>query len=158
RAARGGRPHRGQPRGRGRGDPVAPHHRAGAGMSEPSCQECGTVLAGSGCVEGLCSGCLLLTALRDTETASDATQTRPATPRRDAREEAVPERPTGRRPSTLEPMGLGIAAPHWTMPAELLRQAARRLALAAFGVALGFAGSIIVNNLVAALGWIHHSH
>ncbi|HEY7513869.1 MAG TPA: serine/threonine-protein kinase, partial [Vicinamibacteria bacterium] len=36
--------------------------------------------------------------------------------------------------------------------------AARRLAVAAFGFALGFAGSIIVNNLVAAAGWLQHSH
>jgi serine/threonine-protein kinase len=39
------------------------------------------------------------------------------------------------------------------MPAELLRQAARRLRLAAIGVALFFAGSILLNNLVEALGW-----
>jgi eukaryotic-like serine/threonine-protein kinase len=44
------------------------------------------------------------------------------------------------------------------MPAELLRQAARRLAVAAFGVAIGFAVSIIWNNFVAAAGWFQHSH
>jgi serine/threonine-protein kinase len=44
------------------------------------------------------------------------------------------------------------------MPAELLRQAARRLAIAAFGVALYFAGSIVLNNLIVAAGWYSFAH
>ncbi len=44
------------------------------------------------------------------------------------------------------------------MPAELLRQAARRLAIAAFGVALFCAGSVIVNNLVMVAGWYSFAH
>jgi eukaryotic-like serine/threonine-protein kinase len=127
-------------------------------MSDPACHTCGTVLAGSGSVEGLCSGCLLLVALRDPETGADAAAPSAPTPGSSARREPSMVSSSGRRPSTLEPMGLGIAAPHWTMPADLLRQAARRLAVAAFGFALTFAGSIIANNLVAALGWVHHSH
>jgi eukaryotic-like serine/threonine-protein kinase len=115
-------------------------------MSEQSCPECGTVLSGSGIVEGLCSGCLFLTALRDPASGPAEPEVRPA-PRK--------ERP---RERTLEPMGSGVAAPHWTMPADLLRQAARRLAVAALVVALGFAVSIIMNNLVAAAGWFQHSH
>jgi len=41
----------------------------------------------------------------------------------------------------------------WAMPAELLRQASRRLRIAAIGVGLAFAVSILVNNLLEALGW-----
>ena len=44
-------------------------------------------------------------------------------------------------------------APAWAMPAELLRQAARRLRLAAAGVVLAFAVSIVLNNLIEASGW-----
>jgi serine/threonine-protein kinase len=100
---------------------------------------------GSGSVEGLCSGCLLLAGLRDPEPEAAEPDARP---------------PSGARARqrTLEPLGSGVAAPHWTMPADLLRQAARRLAVAAFGIALGFATSIILNNLVAAAGWFQHSH
>jgi serine/threonine-protein kinase len=97
-------------------------------------------------VDGLCSGCLLLTGLREPDSEAAEPKARPGPPGARARER------------TLEPMGSGVAVPHWTMPAELLRQAARRLAVAAFGFALGFAGSIIVNNLVAAAGWLQHSH
>jgi serine/threonine-protein kinase len=39
------------------------------------------------------------------------------------------------------------------MPAELLRQAARRLRLAAAGVVLSLAVSIVLNNLIEASGW-----
>jgi eukaryotic-like serine/threonine-protein kinase len=123
-------------------------------MSEKSCHECGTVLTGSGIVEGLCSGCLLLSGLRDP--ASEA-----AEGAQKVSGDAIADREAGRaasRPRTIEPMGSGIAAPHWTMPADLLRQAARRLAVAAFGLALAFAVVIIVNNLIAAAGWFQHSH
>ncbi len=127
-------------------------------MSEPSCQQCGTVLTGSGCVEGLCSGCLLLVALREPSAeppeSGAATATRP--PRTDHGTRESNRETSG--PRMLSPLASGVAAPAWTMPAELLRQAARRLALAAFAFALGLAVSIIVNNLVAALSWSHHSH
>jgi serine/threonine-protein kinase len=44
------------------------------------------------------------------------------------------------------------------MPAELLRQAARRLRVAAFGIGLIFASSILLNNLWEAVGWYSFSH
>jgi serine/threonine-protein kinase len=44
------------------------------------------------------------------------------------------------------------------MPAELLRQASRRLVIAGFGMALIFAVSIILNNLWVAAGWYDFSH
>ncbi len=120
---------------------MAPHDRARFGMSDNHrCQECGTVLSGSGSVEGLCTGCLLLLGLSDPSA-----------------EPSEPKDEAG-GPRTLEPLGAGVAAPHWAMPAELLRQAARRLALAAFGVALAFAIGIILNNLVAAAGWYAFPH
>jgi serine/threonine-protein kinase len=92
---------------------------------------CGTALVGSGSVEGLCACCLLSLALK----------------------EAVPTPKPTAGPRTLEPLGTGVAAPLWAMPAELLRQAARRLALASFGMALAFAVSIVLTNLVQALGF-----
>ena len=54
---------------------------------------------------------------------------------------------------TLSPIGTGVVAPVWAMPADLLRQAARRLRLAAAGVVLSLAASIVLNNLVEASGW-----
>ena len=55
-------------------------------------------------------------------------------------------------------MGTGPVAPTWAMPVELLRQASRRLRLAAVGVGLFFAGSILVNNLVEVVGWYSFAH
>ncbi len=103
------------------------------------CPECGTVASGSGSVEGLCSACLLGLGL-------------------DAEAKPSPRGNEAERPRTLEPLGAGVAAPHWAMPAELLRQAARRLALAAIGVALAFAVAIVLNNLVSSSGWYAFSH
>jgi eukaryotic-like serine/threonine-protein kinase len=125
-------------------------------MSQPSCQQCGTVLVGSGCVDGLCSGCLLLIVLRDPglEPSADDTPVQPPRPNVPPRNTPRPAPP----PRNITPIASGVAAPTWTMPAELLRQAARRLAVAAIGMALVFAGSIIVNNFVAVLGLFHHSH
>jgi len=113
-----------------------------------SCPHCGTSLVGASAVDDLCSACLLTLGLADERHGAGATSV--ATP-------ASPARPgaTASRPGTLAPVGTGISAPAWAMPAELLRQAARRLRLAAIGVALFFAGSIILNNLVEGLGWHH---
>jgi serine/threonine-protein kinase len=44
------------------------------------------------------------------------------------------------------------------MPAELVRQAARRLRLAAWGLGLFFAGGILFNNLIEAAGWYSFSN
>jgi serine/threonine-protein kinase len=44
------------------------------------------------------------------------------------------------------------------MPAELVRQAARRLRLAAWGLGLFFAGGIVFNNLIEAAGWYSFSN
>ena len=99
-----------------------------------TCPVCGTALTGAAAVEGLCAVCLLSGALSQdgiaTEVRSD--------PAAAARE---------RRPGpTLTPVGTGIVTPAWAMPAELLRQAAQRLRLAAIGVALFFASP-------AMIGW-----
>lgn len=58
----------------------------------------------------------------------------------------------------LRPAGTATVAPGWAVPAELMRQASRRLALAAFGVALAFAFSIVLNNFVDAIGWQAFAH
>jgi serine/threonine-protein kinase len=110
------------------------------------CPQCGTLLAGAATVEDLCSACLLALAL-----SQDAIPTEAA---------ALPEGGTGTRPEsrpggrprTLSPIGTGVVAPAWAMPAELLRQAAQRLRLAAVGMALAFAVAIVVNNLIEVAG------
>jgi serine/threonine-protein kinase len=61
------------------------------------------------------------------------------------------------RQRTLTPVDTGVVAPAWAMPAELLRQAARRLRLAALGLGLFFAGAIVANNLIEAMGWYSFS-
>ncbi len=107
------------------------------------CSECGTVLAGTGVVEGLCSGCLLSLGLQGAgEEPAEA----------GAKGEPAPVR------GALHPAGSSVAAPAWAMPAELMRQAARRLGLAAFGVGLAFAITIAVTNVIEALGWYNFSH
>lgn len=112
-------------------------------MASPAvktCPHCGTSLAGASAVEGLCSACLLSLALADG---------------RDEAPAAAPPRPGGppARPREIHPASAGIVAPAWAMPAELLRQASQRLRLAAVGIMLFFAGSILANNLMEALGW-----
>src|SRR5262245_1532113 len=127
-------------------------------MSAERCSECQAILAGSRSVEGLCSACLLTLALRGV--SDDVADTREDPLPRAGRAESPSPSPAGRTGSrrTLEPLGSGFAAPFWAMPAELLRQAARRLALASFGVAVCFAVGIILNNLVTALGWYTFAH
>jgi serine/threonine-protein kinase len=101
-------------------------------------------------VEGLCSACLLSLGLpREEEATADA----PAFGR-DA--PAVGGR--AGRPRTLSPADTGVVAPAWAMPAELLRQAARRLRLAALGLGLFCAVSIVLNNLIEAVGWHSYSN
>jgi len=108
-----------------------------------ACPQCGAVLSGAGAVEDLCSACLLSLALSEDAVATAAAS-------------AATSRPAGTHPAgpgrQLSPIGTGVVAPAWAMPAELLRQAARRLRLAAVGVALGFAVSIVINNLNEASG------
>jgi serine/threonine-protein kinase len=112
-----------------------------------ACSRCGASLLGSSAVEGLCSACLLSLGL------GDDTRETPVTPAASTHAD-----PRVSRPTTLSPVGTGIAAPAWAMPAELLRQSARRLRLASIGVALFFAGSILLNNLIEALGWHTFAH
>jgi serine/threonine protein kinase len=122
-------------------------------VSDPTrCPECGVPTAGTGSVDGLCSSCLLRLGLGGAgeERATRLPESEKATP------PVGSPLPGGRE--TLHPLGTGALAPLWAMPAELLRQAARRLALAAFGVGLVCAVSIIVNNLLAAVGWYNFSH
>jgi serine/threonine-protein kinase len=102
-------------------------------------------LSGAAAVEDLCSACLLSLALSQEAIPTEA-QSDPA------RETAGRGARPGRRPRTLSPIGTGVVAPSWAMPAELLRHAARRLRVAAAGMALAFAFSIVVNNLNEALG------
>jgi serine/threonine-protein kinase len=109
-------------------------------------------LAGAAAVEDICSACLLSLALSQDAIPTEALAGDPprAASGRGAR--------TGRPGRTLSPIGTGVVAPAWAMPAELLRQAARRLRLAAFGVALGFAVSIALNNLIEVSGWHVFTH
>jgi len=123
------------------------------GSASPrTCPQCGTVLAGAAAVEDVCSACLLSLALSQdaipTEVRSDP---QPGAAGRRGAFSSAPAR-------TLSPIGTGVVAPAWAMPAELLRQAARRLRLAAVGVALAFAVSIVLNNLIEASGWHTFSH
>jgi serine/threonine-protein kinase len=101
-------------------------------------------------VEGLCSACLLSLALSEEGGATEATPL----PRPTA--EAVGAR-VGRQ-RTLSPVATGVVAPAWAMPAELLRQAARRLRLAALGLGLACAVGIVLNNLIEAVGWYSFSN
>lgn len=96
-------------------------------------------------MEGLCSACLLTLGLRGAgeEPEPDAATRTPG------RERARGE---------LRPLGAGSLAPLLAMPVELLRQAARRLRVAAFGVGLAFPVTIVLNNLVEGLGWYHFGH
>jgi serine/threonine-protein kinase len=115
-----------------------------------SCPQCGTALSGAAAVEGLCTSCLLSAALSQEAVPTEVRGT----------PDPAASRPRGpRRPGpTLTPIGTGIVAPAWAMPAELLRQAAQRLRLAAIGVALFFAGAIVVVNLIEASGLHTPSH
>jgi serine/threonine-protein kinase len=58
----------------------------------------------------------------------------------------------------LSPIGSGVVAPAWAMPADLLRQASRRLQLASLGLGLTFAAAIVLNNVVEAVGWYDFSN
>jgi serine/threonine protein kinase len=107
---------------------------------EKICPQCGTHLAGASSVEGLCSACLLSIALEEGPEATPSPG-----PWAGAR--------LSSRPRELHPADSGIVPPTWAMPAELLRQAASRLRLAAVGLGLFFAGSILANNLIEVAGW-----
>jgi eukaryotic-like serine/threonine-protein kinase len=113
----------------------------------PLCPRCGARLSGAGSVDELCSTCLLSLALSQDEV-----------PTEDAFDPLSPSPPSGAGrsasvPRTLTPLGTGIVTPAWAMPAELLRQAAQRLRLAAIGVALFFVGTIVVVNLFDVTEW-----
>jgi serine/threonine protein kinase len=119
------------------------------------CSQCGALLAGPASVEGLCSGCLLSLGLG----GSGANARSRSGPARAAGGAGTPSPSRGRSGSLLlEPIGAGLAPPSWTMPVELLRQAARRLGLASFGIAVAFAVAIILNSVDQALGWEDLSH
>ncbi len=115
-----------------------------------TCPQCGTLLSGAAAVEGLCSACLLSLGLPPEEGATEAT---PAPRKASAGGARV-----GRAPRTLTPVDTGVVAPAWAMPAELLRQASRRLRLAALGLGLALAVAIVLNNLIEAAGWGSFSH
>jgi len=116
------------------------------------CPRCETVLTATGSVEGLCSGCLLTLGLRGAGEEPD-----PRRPERRGAARAAGPRVLEER-DTLHPVDSGAVPPRWAMPAELMRQASRRLALAAFGVGLGMAVAIILNNLLVAVGYYDFSH
>ncbi len=113
-----------------------------AATAAKACPKCGTLLGGASAVEGLCSACLLSLGLGD---ASEQTEATPS----------FMQAPGGRfrTPRTLTPLDTGIVGPVWAMPEELFRQASQRLRLAALGLGLFFAGSIVFNNLIEAAGW-----
>ena len=123
-----------------------------------NCPTCGAGLAGLSAVEGLCSACLVSLALADAPPAVPPKVPPRVTP--DAPTPASQPRPSrvGSAPRKLHPVGSGVVAPIWAMPAELLRQASRRLRLAAVGVALCFAVGILLNNLIEAMGWYTYTN
>jgi serine/threonine protein kinase len=110
------------------------------GAEVTACPRCGARLRGASAVEGLCSACLLTTALGEGGTG------------------ATPPRPARRPPLELRPADAGVVAPTWAMPAELLRQASHRLRLAGVGIALFFSGAILANSLVEVAGWHVYAH
>ena len=115
------------------------------------CPKCGAPVDRGCAVEDLCSACLLSLGLSREEASTKATS-RPqrATEGAGAR--------VGARARTLSPVDTGVVAPVWAMPAEMLRQAARRLRLAAMGLGLSLAVAIVLNNLVEAVGWYSFSN
>ncbi len=113
-----------------------------ASPATKTCPQCGTHLAGASQVEGLCSACLLSFVLEEGQ------EPRAPSPVPGPRVTASPA-----PPRELHPVGSGIIAPNWAMPAELLRQASRRLRIAAVGVALTFSVAILINNLIEAADW-----
>jgi serine/threonine-protein kinase len=96
-------------------------------------------------VEGLCSVCLLSAGLSEAPERTEVTPPLPGT--------AEGSGAGVRTPRTLSPLDTGVVGPVWAMPAELFRQASQRLRLAAQGLGLFFAGSIVFNNLIEAGGW-----
>src|SRR5262245_20278427 len=114
--------------------------------SNQRCHECGTLLVGAGTAAGLCSVCLVSSA---TTTARPARL--PAGIRSPGNAGGGPLRfSEGLLHRTLQPIGAGEVSALWAMPAELMRQASRRLRVAAFGVGLAMAITIILINLVKA--------
>jgi len=125
------------------------------------CPQCGTSLAGAGAVDDICSGCLLSLGLDGTASGTAATESvpRPEEGPRPGRGGSGRALFGGRPPHrTLQPLGSGVVAPVGAMPAELLRQASRRLRVAAVGVGLAFAITIILINLIEVAGWHSFSH
>ena len=110
------------------------------------CPQCGTKVDQGCSVEALCSICLLSLALSPDYRASEET------PPRRSRESAKGAS------RTLLPADTSLVAVAWAVPADLLRQTARRLRLAALGLALGFAVSIAFNNLIEVAGWHSFAH
>ena len=114
-------------------------------------------------VEGVCSGCLLGLALGRRPPSRRSEDGGPA------RASADLARATSRWPQRgrgagsrgrLQPLAAGLAEPLVAMPVELLRQAARRLRVAAFGVgARPSRWASLLNNLVARpRAGTHFSH
>jgi len=101
--------------------------------SAKRCSRCATALVGQASVEDLCAGCLLERGLSDSGEE-------PASPRR------------------IDPLGPGVVASLWAMPAELLREAATRLRDVSLGVAATFAVAIVLNNLLESAGWHSFAH
>ncbi len=118
------------------------------------CPQCGTHLVGAGVVEGICSGCLL-----SLGTAATTKSGSPPAARSAEHAGGSPLRFRRRfLQRTLEPIGSGAVAPFWAMPAELMRQASRRLWIAALGVGLCFLTAIALVSLTKLAGWYSFSH
>jgi serine/threonine protein kinase len=146
--------------------------------SPRTCPQCGAELAGPGTVEGLCAACLLglgLSGSGEGDSADDLSESWSDEHERDTRARAgpgpIPSRssrddarldPAARRglreAPRIHPLGIGMVAPLGAMPAELLRQAARRLRDAGLGLGAAFALSIVLNNLLESAGWYSFAH
>jgi serine/threonine-protein kinase len=100
------------------------------------CNQCGTIGEAASDVEGLCSVCLLELGSSRGEAPADA-----ATPHR-----------------LLRPVERGEVGGGWAVPVQILREASRRLRLAAVVVGLAFALSIVLNNALEGAGWHAFSH
>lgn len=113
------------------------------------CPQCGTAVERGTAIEGLCSTCLLSLGLSHPEVGPEPVPPRRTTEHTFARGGAATRR--------LSPVDTGVMAPVWAMPAELMRQASRRLRLAAVGSGLSFAVAIVLNNAIEAAGWYTYS-
>jgi len=117
-------------------------------MATAACPQCGTMKGGASEVEALCAACLLDVGLSPDEPVTAAPPPSPASG------SAAASRAAGSYGRSLQPIPPGESAT-WAVPAELLRQASRRLRVAAMGLGLSFTVAIVLNNAFEATGTFH---